>query len=102
MVRVLVCLPFLYMFSMGITLSHAGTYAVCQGEYSEIRKGSKCPSGQPYVYCPAKNDATNAILTQKAASLCKQEGSSGKPNIVHLRSEGGNSCGYGFFQVTCN
>lgn len=72
----------------------AGTYSLCEGEYSEARKGSKCPENQPYMYCYGSAAAV-------AASLCKQEGSTGKPTVVQLRSIGGHKCGYTFYQITC-
>lgn len=100
MSRVLFFSSLLLISMLGIHNGYAGTYNVCQGEYSERGKG-KCPPGQPYVYCPAKGDKENKILKQKAASLCEQEGSKRAPTIVHLRNESGNGCGYGFYQVTC-
>ena len=76
-----------------ITAASAGTYSLCIGEYWEPNKG-QCPSGQPYAYCYSDPKV-------EAAKLCKQEGSSGVPQVVQLRSQGGNKCGYTFYTITC-
>lgn len=99
MARIRIALLSIAAVGASINVAYAGTYSICQGEYSEPNKGSHCPKGQPYVYCPTDN--ANTVLRNKAASLCAQEGSTGTPKVVQLRTEGGNKCGYGFYQVTC-
>jgi hypothetical protein len=94
MIRYLGSLAAFLGATLCVTAASAGTYSLCIGEYSEPEKGSPCPRGQPYAYCGVDPKA-------EATKLCRQEGSSGDPLVVHLRSQGGNKCGYEFFTITC-
>src|SRR5687768_10356014 len=81
-----------------LTAATAGTYSLCIGEYWQDGRhnnandcGPVCPAPggtQLYAYCYVKPKA-------KAASICRQEGSTGTPTVVHTGGTCGNKCGYG-------
>jgi len=90
-----------------VTAATAGTYTLCLGEYWQDGRhnnanpgGTVCPAAggtQLYGYCSPPDPSPNAI----AAGVCRQEGSTGTPTIVHPSSQGGNKCGYEYYVITC-
>jgi hypothetical protein len=89
--------------SMCVTPAPAGSYSLCLGEYwkdgkhDHVNGGAICPAPggtQLYDYCYVNPKA-------KAAGICRQEGSTGTPTVVHTASHGGNKCGYEFYVITC-
>lgn len=87
-----------------VTAATAGTYNLCLGEYwQDGRHNNANPGG---TVCPAANgnqlyDYCYVDPNAKAATICRQEGSTGKPLVVHTSSQGGNRCGYEYYVLTC-